>query len=60
MQQNQIELIVLTGGPTEMPLIKALLRTKFPAAAVSEENKLSSVALGLGYDSQRRFGAIAA
>jgi len=56
VQQNQIELIVLTGGPTETPLIKRLIRNKFPTATVSEENKLSSVALGLGYDSRRRFG----
>lgn len=56
VQQNQINLIVLTGGPTETPLIKQLIRNKFPTAAVSEENKLSSVALGLGYDSRRRFG----
>jgi hypothetical chaperone protein len=56
VQQNQIELIVLTGGPTETPLIKQLIKNKFPSASVSEENKLSSVALGLGYDSQKRFG----
>ena len=55
VQQNQIELIVLTGGPTDTPLIKSLIRNTFPAAAVSEENKLSSVALGLGYDSEKRF-----
>lgn len=55
VQQNQIELIVLTGGPTETPLIKALITSKFPQAVVSEENKLSSVALGLGYDAKRRF-----
>jgi hypothetical chaperone protein len=57
VQQNQIELIVLTGGPTETPLIKELIRQTFPGAEISEENKLSSVALGLGYDSRRRFGA---
>jgi len=57
VQQNQINLIVLTGGPTETPLIKALIKSKFPTASVSEENKLSSVALGLGYDSQKRFGS---
>lgn len=56
VQQNQIELIVLTGGPTETPLINTLIKNKFPGATVSEENKLSSVALGLGYDSQKRFG----
>lgn len=57
VQQNQIELVVLTGGPTETPVIKALIQSKFPQAAVSEENKLSSVALGLGFDAKRRFSA---
>jgi len=56
VQRNQIELIILTGGPTETPLIKSLIKRHFPAAALSEENKLSSVALGLGYDARRRFG----
>lgn len=55
VQQNQIQLIVLTGGPTETPLIKSLIRATFPAAGISEENKLSSVALGLGFDARRRF-----
>jgi hypothetical protein len=54
VQQNQIELVVLTGGPTETPLVKALIARTFPAATLSEENKLSSAALGLGYDAQRR------
>ncbi|MDE1153418.1 MAG: Hsp70 family protein [Micavibrio sp.] len=53
---DKIEIIILTGGPTETPLLKNLVRTRFPAAEISEENKLSSVALGLGFDSQRKFG----
>jgi hypothetical chaperone protein len=51
-----IELIILTGGTTEVPLLKTALRRQFPQANFSEENKLSSVGLGLGYDSIRRFG----
>lgn len=56
VQKNQIELVILTGGPTETPLLKTLVHTRFPTAQISEENKLSSVALGLGYDSRRKFG----
>ena len=36
------------------------LTARFPKAPVSEENKLSSVALGLGYDSLRRYRALKA
>ena len=55
--KDRIELVVLTGGPTETPLLKRFIKNGFPAAALSEDNKLSSVALGLGYDSARRFAA---
>ncbi len=57
VQKDRIELIVLTGGPTETPLLKRLIKEKFPAAALSEDDKLSSVALGLGHDSLRAFAA---
>jgi hypothetical chaperone protein len=57
VKAGDIALIVLTGGPTEMPAVKSLIRDKFPAAALSEDDKLSSVALGLGHDSRRVFGA---
>ncbi len=53
---DKIELVVLTGGTTEVPLLRNTIQSRFPAAALSEENKLSSVALGLGYDAIRRFG----
>lgn len=56
LSADDIELIVLTGGTTEVPLLKTALRQQFPQAEFSEENKLSSVGLGLGYDSIRRFG----
>jgi hypothetical chaperone protein len=50
-----INLVILTGGSTEVPLVQTVFKKLFPNAAVSDENKLSSVALGLGFDSQRRF-----
>lgn len=55
VRQEEIEMIVLTGGTTEIPALKEAIRKKFPAAEISEENKLSSVGLGLGYDSLRKF-----
>lgn len=52
---EDIGLVVLTGGPADMPAIKALVKSHFPKAEVSEDEKLASVALGLGQDSMRRF-----
>lgn len=56
INEKNIELVIMTGGTTEVPLLKKTVQKKFPKAAFSEENKLSSVSLGLGYDSLRRFG----
>lgn len=56
LTDDDIQIIILTGGPTETPLLKQAVCGRFPNAALSEENKLSSVALGLGYDSLRKFG----
>jgi len=55
--EHAIELIILTGGTTEVPLLRETVAQKFPQADISEENKLSSVGMGLGYESIRRFGA---
>ena len=55
VQKEDIDLVILTGGSTEVPLIQAQFRQLFPNAALADENKLSSVGLGLAYDSQNRF-----
>lgn len=52
---EEIELIILTGGSTEIPYVQKELCGIFPKAAISGENKLSSVGLGLAYDSLRIF-----
>lgn len=54
---DDIEVIILTGGTTEVPFVKNTICAAFPNATLSDENKLSSVGLGLGYDSLRIFGA---
>lgn len=59
MVKNQaIDLVILTGGSTEVPLIQSELRNLFPNAGLSDSNKLLSVGLGLAYDAQRRFDSM--
>jgi hypothetical chaperone protein len=53
--EKEIELIILTGGTTEVPIIKETIQKRFSQAIISQDNKLASVGLGLGYDSARRF-----
>ncbi len=52
---TDIKLIILTGGSTEVPLVKSMAKRIFPDAAISDGNKLSSVGTGLAYDAKRRF-----
>ena len=55
VKNTDIELVVLTGGSTAIPLVEKTFVEYFPNAKISGENKLSSVGLGLAYDSIRRF-----
>jgi hypothetical chaperone protein len=56
VKPNDIQLVILTGGSTEIPLVRSTFENLFPAARIADENKLSSVGLGLAFDSYRRFG----
>lgn len=56
VKPEDIQLVVLTGGSTEIPHIQEVMCSHFPNAELSQSNKLSSVGLGLAYDSMRRFG----
>ncbi len=55
--REAIDLVILTGGSTEIHSIQAEFRRLFPHAAIADDNKLSSVGLGLAYDSRAKFGA---
>ena len=55
IQSQDIQLIILTGGSTEVPAIQAGFRARFPQALIADEHKLSSVGLGLAYDCRNRF-----
>ena len=56
IKAGDVELVILTGGSTEIPAVQKSLCAFFPGAEVSQDDKLSSVGLGLAYDSMRRFG----
>ncbi len=55
VQASDIALCVLTGGPTAMPALAEAITTRLPQAQLSNDNRLSSVASGLGYAAQRVF-----
>ncbi len=55
---KDITVVILTGGSTEIPVIQKLISEYFPNASLSQENKLSSVSVGLAYDSMRKFGLL--
>lgn len=54
---HDIELCILTGGPTAMPALAQAILSRLPNARVSDDNKLSSVATGLGH-AARSFAAV--
>jgi hypothetical chaperone protein len=56
VKAQDIDLVILTGGSTEVPVVQSTFKAMFPNAAIADENKLSSVGLGLAYDSQKKFG----
>lgn len=56
LRHADIDLVVLTGGTSEVPVLNTALRRKFPGTRISEENRMASVGLGLGYNSVRKFG----
>ena len=49
---EDIDLIIMTGGSTEIPVVNQLIANRFPQAAISELDKFGSVGLGLGYHAQ--------
>ena len=55
IKSEKIEIIILTGGSTEIPFVKNELCQMFPQAQISAENKLISVGLGLAFDAYHYF-----
>lgn len=55
IKNTDIELVILTGGSTEIPYVSRVMQSYFPNAELSSANKMASVGLGLAYDAIRRF-----
>lgn len=55
IKNTDIELVILTGGSTEIPYVSRVMQSNFPNAEISASNKMASVGLGLAYDSMRRY-----
>lgn len=53
---HEIEAVFLTGGSTQIPLVKRTLLALVPAAEVVEGDMFGSVGLGLALDARRKFG----
>lgn len=56
VKPEDIKMLILTGGSTEIPHVQKVMKSYFPNAELSQENKMSSVGLGLAYDASRKFG----
>jgi hypothetical chaperone protein len=55
VKNTNIDLVILTGGSTQIPYVSTIVRNTFPNAILSDSNKMASVGLGLAYDAMRRF-----
>lgn len=55
VKHTDIDMIILTGGSTQIPYVYNIVHDLFPNAIVSDTNKMASVGLGLAYDAMRRF-----
>ena len=55
IKPKDIQLVILTGGSTEIPLIQQCISEYFPNAELSQKDKFSSVGMGLAFDSIRKF-----
>ena len=55
VKNEDIDLVILTGGSTEVPRVSEIATKFFPNAEVSASDKLSSVGMGLAYDARRIF-----
>ena len=53
---DQIETVLLTGGSTQIPVVRQAVTALFEGARVVESDAFGSVGLGLAVDAERKFG----
>lgn len=56
VQAAQIDMLILTGGTCEIPLVQRTVRKMFPDAMISDTAKMDSVGLGLTHMARQVFG----
>ena len=47
LQADDIDMLILTGGTSQIPLVQQMIRQIFPNAFISDKQRMESVALGL-------------
>ncbi len=50
---DQVDMLILTGGSCQIPLVQKTFRSLFPNAVLADKNKMLSVGTGLTYAAQR-------
>ena len=48
-KKSDIDLVILTGGSSELPIISTMVKNNFPDAEISKDDKFGSVGRGLAY-----------
>lgn len=51
---DDVELVVLTGGSSQIPCIIDIANKMFPNSQISKNDEMTSVGMGLAYDANRR------
>ena len=55
IKPDQIDMLILTGGTSKIPLVQSNIRTLFPNAFISDNQRMESVALGLAHMANKIF-----
>ncbi len=55
IRPEHIDLVIMTGGGTAIPIIQDRVKISYPHARLSRDNMMASVGMGLGYDAGRQY-----
>ena len=55
LSSDAIDMLILTGGTSQIPLVQGAIRHLFPNALISDKQRMESVALGLAHMAQKVF-----
>ena len=55
LKADAVDMLILTGGTSQIPLVQRAIRQLFPDAFISDKQRMESVALGLAHMAQKVF-----